>query len=337
MKNNNIATSLEAEIKNVSFKRPHVVILGAGASVAALPNGDKNGKLLPVMDDFLEKIDLNDIVSNLDLNSSDGNFEEIYSDLHSSGNIDITNEIERRVFDYFSNLKLPIKPTIYDHLVLSLRPKDVIATFNWDPFLWQACERNLYLTKPPEIIFLHGNVAVGVCFESKTIGLLGRTCKASGKKFEKTSLLFPIKQKNYAENEYIKTSWETLKKYLKNAYIVTIFGYGAPKSDVEAIELMKQAWGSSEDRNLEEIEIIDLKDDDELAETWEDFIHSHHYRVCSNFYDSWIANHPRRSCEAMWDMLMQCNFCDDNPIPQYNNFENLWEWYKEFLYYEERG
>jgi cyclic nucleotide-binding protein len=25
--------------------------------------------------------------------------------------------------------------TLYDHLVLSLRPKDVIATFNWDPFL----------------------------------------------------------------------------------------------------------------------------------------------------------------------------------------------------------
>lgn len=30
----------EDEISDVSVKRPHLVILGAGASVAALPDGD---------------------------------------------------------------------------------------------------------------------------------------------------------------------------------------------------------------------------------------------------------------------------------------------------------
>lgn len=30
-------------------KRPHVVILGAGASCAAIPNGDKNGKKISAM------------------------------------------------------------------------------------------------------------------------------------------------------------------------------------------------------------------------------------------------------------------------------------------------
>ncbi|MHA1748548.1 MAG: hypothetical protein ACTSXN_02865 [Promethearchaeota archaeon] len=33
-------------------------------------------------------------------------------------------------------------PTIYDYLILSLRKKDVIATFNWDPLLVQAAWKN---------------------------------------------------------------------------------------------------------------------------------------------------------------------------------------------------
>jgi hypothetical protein len=32
-------------------------------------------------------------------------------------------------------LELPDHPTVYDHLLLSLRKKDAIFTFNWDPFL----------------------------------------------------------------------------------------------------------------------------------------------------------------------------------------------------------
>jgi hypothetical protein len=51
------------------------------------------------------------------------------------GKTTILERLERAVFDYFSSLQLPDEPTLYDHLVLSLRPKDVIATFNWDPFL----------------------------------------------------------------------------------------------------------------------------------------------------------------------------------------------------------
>ena len=35
--------------------RPHVVILGAGASMAALPHGDKNRKPITCMDNFFEK------------------------------------------------------------------------------------------------------------------------------------------------------------------------------------------------------------------------------------------------------------------------------------------
>lgn len=52
------------------------------------------------------------------------------------------------------------------------------------------------------------------------------------------------------------------------------------------------------------MEIIDIKTEDQLRETWGPFIHTHHYRTATNFYDSWIAQQPRRTCEAMWRQLM---------------------------------
>ncbi len=50
--------SVEDEIKDVKFGRPHVVILGAGASLAAFPNGDANGISLPLMYNFIKKLGL---------------------------------------------------------------------------------------------------------------------------------------------------------------------------------------------------------------------------------------------------------------------------------------
>ncbi|HAR1433718.1 TPA: hypothetical protein IZ384_002901 [Enterococcus faecium] len=70
---------------------------------------------------------------------------------------------------------------------------------------------------------------------------------------------------------------------LEVAYMVTIFGYSAPKSDVEAITMLKKAWGAVKDRNLEEIEIVDLRDENEVIQSWDDFIHTHHYSYHSNF------------------------------------------------------
>ena len=46
---------------------------------------------------------------------------------------------------------------------------------------------------------------------------------------------------------------------------------------VTNIEMMKKAWGAVEDRNFEEIEIVDLREEDEVIESWGDFIHTHHY------------------------------------------------------------
>lgn len=122
----------------------HVVILGAGASIAATRrNPLKNGKVLPSMDNFIEVVGLTDITEKLPVTLKAKNFEQLYSNMHRDNpkSKEII-EIEERVHDYFKDMRLPDEPTIYDYLVLSLRPKDLIATFNWDPFLYQAFIRN---------------------------------------------------------------------------------------------------------------------------------------------------------------------------------------------------
>ncbi len=50
------------EIGQVNVSRPHIVILGAGASRATCLSGDANGKQLPVMEDLVEVVGLQDLL-----------------------------------------------------------------------------------------------------------------------------------------------------------------------------------------------------------------------------------------------------------------------------------
>ena len=54
--------SIADEIARVDVTRPHVVIVGAGASAAAFPDGDRNGKRLPTMLDFASTLGLDAIL-----------------------------------------------------------------------------------------------------------------------------------------------------------------------------------------------------------------------------------------------------------------------------------
>lgn len=154
----------EYEVKNSSFGRPHVVLLGAGASYAALPEGDRNGRKLPLLKDFVDVIGLREQMRDAGVSEPFDDFEAIYSKIALDPTLgDLTKSIDSAVYSYFESLELPSEPTLYDHLVLSLRPKDVIATFNWDPFLWNACHRNRRFADSPTILFLHGSVATGRC------------------------------------------------------------------------------------------------------------------------------------------------------------------------------
>lgn len=280
----------------------HTVILGAGATVAAIPNGDKNGKKSSVMSGLIEKLHLQDILNGVHLNTESDNLEDIYSELQSRPECkDITLGLEKRLYDYFASLELPDEPTVYDFLVLSLTGKDVIATFNWDPLLVQAYVRCRRFTRNlPHILCLHGNVAIGFCAEHREFGTVDAECPVCGELLPPTKLLYPVKEKDYTSDEYIKGCWEGTELAIEQSSTITIFGYSAPSSDVDAVALLKKAWGDLEDRQLEEVSVIDIIDEDSMLAKWKDFIYSHHYRYRNNFFDSYLGMFPRRSCEMIF-------------------------------------
>ncbi|MFK4998949.1 hypothetical protein ACI2OX_21600 [Bacillus sp. N9] len=264
------------------------------------------------MNNLINIIGLEDLLSQIELECNSSNFEDVYSELFSKNQYpELLKKIEHRVHNYFEYLELPDNPTIYDYLVLSLRRKDVIATFNWDPLLVDAWERCYKITSNlPHLLFLHGNVRVATCGQCKIIGKKGSLCRYCGEVMEPTKLLYPINEKNYNDDSFIKEQWSILRQAIDQAYTLTIFGYGAPKSDVEAVDLMKRAWGDIENRSMEQIEIIDIKEDDELANTWSEFIHTHHYETHKSFFDSHLWKVPRRSVEAYFEMFFNANFID---------------------------
>lgn len=322
--------TVEQEVTMVRVHSPHVVILGAGASRASCPNGDKYGKALPLMQDFAEKLGITTLLQNWGINPNQ-NFENIFSDLHESGELTKCEEIELIVSNYFDQLELPDVPTIYDHLVLSLRETDVIATFNWDPFLIQAYRRNVKSgLRLPNLLFLHGNVRAAYCKADEIRGIKGLSCQKCGEQYQASPLLFPIRNKDYASDYFISSEWSCLKSALKQAFMITIFGYAGPRTDVEAIAAMKEAWGDVNQRYMEQTAFITLQTDEEITEHWQQFIHTHHYEVQNDFYDSWIAKHPRRTGEAYFNQYYDAKFIDDNPIPKNLDFPQLWEWYEQF-------
>ena len=118
---------------------PHIVIVGAGGSRAACPGGDKNGRRLPLMADLIDTIGLRRVLAAAGIADDVNDFEAAYNDLATSGTApQVLHDLESTVRAYFESLIIPDTATIYDYLLLSLRPKDLIATFNWDPLLAQA-------------------------------------------------------------------------------------------------------------------------------------------------------------------------------------------------------
>ena len=47
----------------------------------------------------------------------------------------------------------------------------------------------------------------------------------------------------------------------------------------------------------------------------------------STFYESWIANHPRRTGETYLSQFIEAKFIENNPLPREVGFPELWDWY----------
>ena len=295
------AMTQEELIKRIEQK-PHLFILGAGATKACIPNGDKNQRPSPVMEGFLLSIGKEDILNGVHLETKSKNIETIYSELYEKDQyISKVKEIENAIVEHFSDMKIPDNPTLYDYLVLSLRSKDCIATFNWDPLIVQAYERVRSITTDlPQLVFLHGNVSIGLCKKCKTYSPLKFCiCPKCHSKLEPMPLLYPVKNKDYSRHWGIKGFWETLKPYLQDAAIVTIWGYSVPTSDEMAKNIMLEAFSSSF-RKLDQIEVIDTADPNSIADKWKEFSRetNYHIQVVKSLSDTLLWDFPRRSIEG---------------------------------------
>jgi hypothetical protein len=268
------------------------------------------------------------------------NFEAVYDQLSKSGNHkELVEEIEFAVESYFRDMALPEEPTIYDYLILSLRPKDIIATFNWDPFLSLAYQRNMKaigFENMPKIVFLHGNVSIGACLSCYTKGWVYNSCVHCGQQFTPSKLLYPVSDKNYSLDPLISGEWDELQHYVKHAYFVTIFGYSAPVTDAEARKILLDVWAENQVKDFALIEVIDIKNKTEVQENWSDFIVRDNYAIYDNFFDTYIAMHPRRSCDAYAMATLQQTPWQDNPFINGQTLPELQEWVLK-LVKEEQG
>jgi hypothetical protein len=228
-------------------------------------------------------------------------------------------------------MTLPDEVTLYDRLLLGLRKKDFIATFNWDPLLIQAYLRNRHLGELPEIVFLHGNVGIGVCKECKTLGYAKTLCNTCFGPRERVKLLYPIEKKNYADDEVIADQWTRFRNALTNAYYLTVFGYSAPVSDEEAINGIKKSWKENPLIELADVEIMNTADPDSLEKSWEPFFVRSHYLISDSLDHSRLMRYPRRSGESLYQASMMLAPMRDDPMPQFKDLEQLWAWVQPLI------
>lgn len=301
---------LPYRLPNYEGKRlldPHVVVVGAGASIAACKI-DKNGKEVPLLKNIHNILGLTNLLKEYHFSDEQmEDFEKLFSDINGKVEYrELQNKLEYEVCDYFSKLQIPDTPTLYDYLILALTEKDAIISFNWDPFLMQSYRRNINVGNLPELIFPHGNSGVGLCYDCKIKGYANCYCPNCYKKFEQMPLLYPIGKKDYSSNSIIVNEWNRAKYVLSKAAGITIYGYGAPVTDVEAVELMKSANKISQMKDIAPFTIINLAENEkEQKRKWAEFYDKAMLLYCNNFEDSLLWRNPRVSLEVEFDSYLQ--------------------------------
>lgn len=315
-------------IPSISKKRlldPHVVILGAGASIASCPF-DKNGNTVPVLANIHKILGLTDKLQSYGFSEKEmENFELLFSNIVGVAKYsDLQKDLEIAVRDYFQSLQIPDVVTLYDYLVLSLTEKDAIITFNWDPFLLQAYLRNIKVGNLPQLLFPHGNVGVGICYDCKNKGYAKYLCPSCMKPFNDMPLLFPIRKKNYYDRSIIENEWEVAKDYLSRAAGITVFGYGAPETDIEAYNLLKESYKKSNITTITPFSIINLKSEEEnQKKKWSEIYDDRMFLFSYSFKDSILWTSPRVSLEHLFDAILQQQ--PRSNTKSYRDFETLEE------------
>lgn len=132
----------------------------------------------------------------------------------------------------------------------------------------------------PDIVFLHGNVSLYACYTCREGGfdyhfVRGLCCKTCGNKSTRSKLLYPVNNKDYTSDPLVESQWITFENYLKASSLLTIVGYSAPTTDKGEVDKLKSAFKTSP---LKLVSVIDIKPEEEIKETWKEFIYVDSYK-----------------------------------------------------------
>ena len=120
-------------------------------------------------------------------------------------------------------------------------------------------------------------------------------------------LLYPIKEKNYDQNKYIREAWNQACEFIHYAERITFFGYSAPKSDVVAVNRISESLSRSPYKKIKKVEIINIDNEDKLMTSYSRLIPSCiQTNYVKSYYDSSLAKYPRRTSDYLFHTL-QCN------------------------------
>lgn len=286
---------------------PHVVIIGAGASIAAC-SIDKNGKAVPALRNIHEVLGLREKLEPYSFSEEElADFELLFSNICGKKQYkQLQRELESAVSDYFQTLCLPDNPTLYDYLVLSLTEKDAIISFNWDPFLIQAYCRNINVGNLPQLFFPHGNTGVGLCRDCHIKGYANCLCPKCHSPLTDMKLLYPVGKKNYSDGDIIQNEWNGARSFLNHAAGITVFGYSAPKTDIEAYELLRNSYIESNITPFAPFTIIDLKEKEtEQKAKWGEIYDKRMLHYTDSFKNTILWKWPRASLETLFDAILQ--------------------------------
>ena len=93
--------------------RPHVLILGAGASKAAELHGDSLDLKLPVINELPDAIELATLVGSTEVEEAKSDFESYFSRIASKSEYStISKDIEERIYAYFASIPISGSCTI---------------------------------------------------------------------------------------------------------------------------------------------------------------------------------------------------------------------------------
>jgi hypothetical protein len=180
-------------------------------------------------------------------------------------------------------------------------------------------------------VFLHGNVAVGVCHAHDTYGFYGARCGVCGREYDQSRLLYPVLDKRYRDDPFISDQWTKLEAKLNEAFIVTIIGYAAPVSDEAARGLMHLAWNANDTRTLADVEIVNRDPRRTVLKRWADFITGDHFHITRRVSATLSFRFPRRSCEALAGAVLQNDPWQENPVPRFRRLQHLQSWCSDLI------